>query len=388
MISHHVYTRICRFCTSVLTTKIHAILGVALALLASPVSAQTTNSSCPSDVYYISDVETSAVAETSQKARAQATSKGLLAAWQRLNDRLLLRGQTLQAELSVKDIMPFLDYTGIVSETVLPSRYSAVFDYCFHPPRVREYYSVNNLRYAELFSEPILVLPIWVGPDGPRLWRKPNPWAEAWVRLLSDHVGLLDLRLPTNLTTERAINVEPLLARDQATLAKAAQLENAERILVMVMTPTPSSHVITINVEAELYDSTGKFESTAYNLQGTKATPSNLIESIDGIASTLQDGIEDVWRGTVVNVQDGGFLMVTVNVPSLKQWTATLDILRSLAPVEDISVIKLASEGGIIRIKLAGSITSLNYALEGHGLVLTDERLNETSFLSLRQLIN
>jgi hypothetical protein len=391
MIAHHVYTRICGFCTTVLMIKTCAAVAVGgvFALMASPVLSQSSGNVCLSDSFYISDVETSAVAGTSEAARIEATSAALQAAWQRLNSRLLLPRQTLHDNFSPEDVIPLLDYTRIVSETVLPSRYIAVFDYCFDPLKVREFYNLNNLRHAELFSEPIVVLPIWNGLEGPRLWRRPNPWAEAWGTILSRYDGLLDLRLPENLATERAISAAPILARDETKLAQAAQLEGAERVLVMVMTLKQTQRQIIIDVEAELYDRNGGFESTAYSLKDANVTGENLIAAIDGIAMTLLAGVENVWRITnVVNIESGGAVLVEVKADSLKEWAAKLDILRTLAPVANISVLRLASDGGIIRIKLAGSVRSLNYALGSHGLILSEEYQNGISFLSLKKVAN
>jgi hypothetical protein len=389
MITHHVYTRICKFCTTVLMIKISALLAVVFTLMVSPVLAQSTDNTCSSDVFYIQNIETSAVADTSQKARVAATTKALLAAWQALNGRLLLSGQTLQTNFTAEDVMPYLDYTRVVSETVLPSRYIATFDYCFDPVKVRDFYGFNNLRHAELFSDPILVLPIWNGLDGPRLWSKPNPWVEAWVKLLSEQKGLLDLRLPNNLATERTIDAVSIQARDRATLSKAAELEDSERVLVMVMTPTRAGRKNLLDVKADLYDRSGLFESMAYTLDDAEVTIESLIPSIDNIALAMLESINEVWRRTnVVNIEEGGILTVTVKTRSIKEWVATLDTLRVLQPVESLSVIKLDSDGGIVRIKLAGSVRSLSYALERRGLKLNEENLDDTSFLSLEQIIN
>jgi hypothetical protein len=389
MIIHHVYTRICKFCTTVLMKIISAFLAVVLILMMSPVLAQSTDNTCSSDAFYIRNIETSAVADTSQKARVAATRKALLAAWQALNSRLLLSGQRLQTNFTAEGVMPYLDYTRVVSETVLPSRYIATFDYCFDPVKVRDFYSSNNLRYAELFSEPILVLPIWNGHDGPSIWTKPNPWVDAWIKLLSKHNGLLDLRLPTNLVTERTIDATSILARDRSTLAKAAELENSERVLVMVMTPMLAERKTLLEVKADLYDRNGQFESIAYNLNDSEVTVENIIPSIDNIAVSMLESIEEVWRSTnVISIGDGGILMVTVKARSSKEWVETLDILRVLQPVESLSVVKLDSDGGIVRLKLAGSVRSLSYALERRGLKLNVENFDDTSFLSLERIIN
>jgi len=157
----------------------------------------------------------------------------------------------------------------------------------------------------------------------------------------------------------------------------------------MVMTPQQQDGQITVNVKADLYDRKGNFESTAYTMQEAALNPAAIESSIDGIATTLLDGIEDVWRNTnVVDVQDSGVVLVTIKARSLKEWRSHLNVLTSLPPVENLSVIRLGSGGGLVRIKLAGSVTSLNYALEGYGLELAEEGINQGTYLSLNRTIN
>jgi hypothetical protein len=103
----------------------------------------------------------------------------------------------------------------------------------------------------------------------------------------------------------------------------------------------------------------------------------------------MLESIDEIWRRTnVVNLGDGGILMISVKTRSNKEWVATLDILRALQPVESLSVVKLDSDGGIVRLKLAGSVRSLSYALERRGLKLNEENLDGTSFISLEQITN
>lgn len=388
------YTRISTFCASILMMGLLSITAVfAQTNSTGANSIEANNNTCAAQAFYVENVEVSALADTSEEARVAATEKGLNDAWMRLLGRIVISDQPLPQltpkALTPEDLTALLDYTRIVNETVLPSRYQAVFDYCFDRLRTRDYLASANLRHAELRSGPILILPIWETPQGPYLWRKPNPWAESWVRQLSYHDGLLNLKLPRNLATERAIEAPALVARQASTLATAARLEQTERVLLMVMTLQQQDVQITVNVKADLYDRKGNFESTAYTMQEAALNPAAIESSIDGIAATLLDGIEDVWRNTnVVDVQDSGVVLVTIKARSLKEWRSHLNVLTSLPPVENLSVIRLGSGGGLVRIKLAGSVTSLNYALEGYGLELAEEGINQGTYLSLNRTIN
>lgn len=369
-----IFTRICILCI------------IPLALW--PTTEAAADSTCLSEVYYIENIETSAVANTSEAARAKATANGLLQAWTKLQHRLLISNQNVPRIASARDIEPLLDYTRIVQETVLPARYQAVFDYCFDRQKIRNYFAGHNLRHAELKSGSILILPIWLTPSGPQLWREPNPWLESWERILNDYDGLLDLRLPSGLAVERAVKAVAVLAKDPRTLEKAATFAETERLLLMVMTLKQGDTSFTADIDAEFYNKNGTFNAKAYSLQNVALDPDDLATSVDNIATILLDGIEDGWRSTnVVDLQESSTLFLSVEVRSLKEWRDTLDILTSLPPVERLSVIKLEAGSGLVRIRLSGSITSLNYALESHGLTLEEDNANQQFDLSLVRIV-
>jgi len=174
------YTRISTFCASILMMGLLSITAVfAQTNSTGANSIEANNNTCAAQAFYVENVKVSALADTSEEARVAATEKGLNDAWMRLLGRIVISDQPLPQltpkALTPEDLTALLDYTRIVNETVLPSRYQAVFDYCFDRLRTRDYLASANLRHAELRSGPILILPIWETPQGPYLWRKPNP---------------------------------------------------------------------------------------------------------------------------------------------------------------------------------------------------------------------
>ena len=64
-------------------------------------------------------------------------------------------------------------------------------------------------------SPPILVIPIWSGPDGARAWQRDNQWIVGWREAIAAYDGLLSLRqLERSLINERRFRGEDLLLHE------------------------------------------------------------------------------------------------------------------------------------------------------------------------------
>ncbi|MCE2518119.1 MAG: hypothetical protein J4F41_09960, partial [Alphaproteobacteria bacterium] len=366
--------------------------------------ARAADTTCPAKAFYVEGVEVSAEAATSEEARQTATDTGLGEAWAILKARLLLPEQddASLADVSGADIpgadipgadipgldipglRDLLDYTRIDQETVLPGRYLGQLDYCFDRVKTREFFTANALKHAELPSGPMLVLPVLNANNTPQLWRRPNFWAEAWEAALDGRDGLVDLRLAASLSVERAVDVAPVMKGDRATIAKAAKLEQTERVIIAILTPTISGDNATLTVAANLYDRNGQFESTVYGLDDLVVPIDQVVPTLDWLVGDMVGGIETVWRtANEVNIRDSGILTLNVPAVSIEDWSRQITILKGLAPVESLSVVQLSATGGIVRLDMAGSLTSLNYALEPHLLTLEENRNNGAVPLTL-----
>lgn len=392
------YTRICLICISVFASAPGAVMLATGA-------ARAADDSCPAAAFYVEGIAVSAEAATSEDARQIATDSGLDQAWATLKARLLLPGQldsasedTASEDTASQDtaaspdpaaLRDLLDYTRIDQETVLPGRYLGQLDYCFDRVKTREFFAANTLKHAELPSGPMLVLPVLNANNSPQLWRRPNFWAEAWAEVLAGRDGLVDLRLATSLSVERAVEVAPVVNGDRATIAKAARLEQSERVIITILTPTISGDTATLDITASLYDRMGQFESTVYRLDGADMPIDQIVPTLNGLVKEMVNGIETVWRtANVVNTRDSGVLTLNVPATSVQDWSTQISILKGLTPVESLSVVQLSATGGIVRLDMAGSLTSLNYALEPHLLTLEENRDDGAVPLTLVPLPN
>ena len=375
------YTRIQKICISVFALGMVFGFNFSLDHGWAVKSAHAVDS-CPAAAFYIQGVEVAVEDESSERARIKATTEAEQKAWQALQTRLLLPDQAFIADnASVIDTV--LDHIRIDQETVLETRYQGRFDYCFDRIKTRALFKGQGLRHAELISGDMLVLPVWNESNAPRLWRQPNPWMQVWGDLLPNHIGLVQMKMPQSLSIERSVRVEDLLVADQKAIATAAQFENAERVILAILTPSLDGETINISMTAKLFRADGRFDSDIYQLDGIAAPVNDISAQLSQLASDMARGIEGAWRkANQINLDDGGVLVLQVPARNITQWTEQLTILESLPPVDQMEVVQLASTGGVVRLKLAGSMEALSNALEQHQLKI--ENTDKDSNIALK----
>ena len=360
-------------------------IGV-LALPAGHALAAGDDQACPDAAFHVRGVEVSASADSGSQARALATRQALDQAMERLAGRLLLDGEAFGpadatdsedsgdsgAAAGSQRVQDLVDHVRILDETVLPQRYIAAFDYCFDRGKTRRYFADRGVRHAELVSAPMLILPVWNGGGGPRIWRRPNLWVEAWEEVLGDRDGLVTLQLPRSLAVERAVSAEDAVASDKATLARAARIEGTEKVIVTVLTPQVSGDTMTVTVTAGLYSRDGLRESEFYSLESHAFPVDATAENMLWLVGQIEKGIERVWRS--VNafspVEGANAVALTIRADEIGEWRDMVDRLLRLAPVEDVSLLQLAPGGGTVRVELSASMQSFVYALEAEGLAI------------------
>ena len=361
-----------------------AFAGVPLA------HAQTepTREACESPAFLIRGLEVEETASSGDRARRLATQKAIGKAWEELINRLVLADQniTVLTEVVASDMLKF---TRIDSETVLSRRYIATLDFCFDREAVRRVFTQHRIAHAELTSERLLLLPVFVAASGrANLWREPNPWRAEMLRVLPDHNGLLDLHIPSGFAFARSVSAAALLAGDKNTLQRMARSDDVPMVIVstasiasnLLSGPTPFDPNTAngnggrglgsgyeVLVEATLYDQEGNRIS---NIQSSRLplAADQLDEQFAYLARDIIGKIENVWRrANRVDFTDDNLIRLSLTPQSMGEWVATLDMLESLPPVEGYQVRQLSASSGVVDLVLVGSRDAFDYALGQEG---------------------
>ena len=350
-------------------------LLVVLALgLAISEPALAANNRCNEPIFGVAGVRIDQRAENASKARDMGIRNAAERAFAIVLDRLLPTADGQAQFMAAHDLDDFSDFTHIVEENNLEQRYIATLDFCFDAARLRQAMIAAGLQWSELQSPPILVVPVWKGPDGARAWYRDNKWLAGWWDAVASYSGLLSLRqLDRNLINERQFRGEDLADANPVKLAAAASLVKAEQIMVVMAALDYDGSKPVITITARLFDKNGQLLTDI--LYGDQMILTNLDQDgLDEMRRKIIAKMDSSWH--MANLIDGAvadYLTVFMPVSSVKDWAMRLTALNEVAVVQSYDILSLDTKGGQVVLRLVGSREALGNALAAHKLELVDD---------------
>ncbi len=331
------------------------------------------NSWCAEPVFGVSNISIDQRAETASIARDIGVRKAAEQAFSTVLDRILLTNDAQHKFMSLHDLDDFSDFTHIVEEKNLDQRYIATLDFCFDAARLRQAMITAQLSWSELQSPPVLVIPIWSGPDGARAWQKDNQWIAGWRDAVAAYDGLLSFRqLDHNLINERQFRGEDLLLANPAKLKHAASLVRAEQVMLVAASLDYEGSKPLVTITARLFDKVGQMITDI--LYGDQKTLENFtVNDLDIMRRKIIERMDESWQmANLIDDREIGYLTVFLPVTSLKEWAKRLSALDEIAVIQSYDIITLNTRGGQLYLRLAGSKEALQNALSAHRLQLVD----------------
>ena len=352
-------------------SRLLAVLTLGLAISEPALAA---NNRCNEPIFGVAGVRIDQRAENASKARDVGIRNAAERAFAIVLDRLLPTAKGQAQFMAAHDLDDFSDFTHIVEENNLEQRYIATLDFCFDAARLRQAMIAAGLQWSELQSPPILVVPVWKGPDGARAWYRDNKWLAGWWDAVASYSGLLSLRqLDRNLINERQFRGEDLVDANAVKLAAAASLVEAEQILVVMAALDYDGSKPVITITARLFDKNGQLLTDI--LYGDQMTLTNLDqEGLDEMRRKIISKMDSSWH--MANLIDGAvadYLTVFMPVSSVKDWAKRLTALNQVAVVQSYDILSLDTKGGQVVLRLVGSREALGNALAAHKLELVDD---------------
>ena len=347
-----------------------AVLLLVAALLSPALAAQAFEQ-CPEPQFGIKAIAIDRVESTAEEAQTQGIKQAAQVGFQRVLQRLLRDSASVSDFIENHEPDQFIDFYHISKENSLEGRYIALLDYCFEATRLRSALRAAGLKWAELVSPRILVLPVWLGPDGARAWQTDNEWLAGWREAVSSADGLVDFTLlePTILN-ERSLRAEDIVAADPVTLRRAATVSGAEQIMLVTARLDYAGSQPVLAVDGTLFTSSAE-QVTVLAKMVDRPVYENLKVQLDYARMHILSELETGWHSA--NIIEGGETReVTVEVPvaSLQDWVARLDALDATAVVDSYIVRQLGISGGVVTINLVGTDAAVSNALAAHNLRL------------------
>ena len=336
--------------------------------------ALAANNRCNEPIFGVAGVRIDQRAENASKARDMGIRNAAERAFAIVLDRLLPTAEGQAQFMAAHDLDDFSDFTHIVEENNLEQRYIATLDFCFDAARLRQAMIAAGLQWSELQSPPILVVPVWKGPDGARAWYRDNKWLAGWWDAVASYNGLLSLRqLDRNLINERQFRGEDLADANSVKLAAAASLVKAEQIMVVMAALDYDGSKPVITITARLFDKNGQLLTDI--LYGDQMVLTNLDQDgFDEMRRKIIAKMDSSWH--MANLIDGAvadYLTVFMPVSSVKDWAMRLTALNEVAVVQSYDILSLDTKGGQVVLRLVGSREALGNALAAHKLELVDD---------------
>jgi len=336
--------------------------------------ALAANNRCNEPIFGVAGVRIDQRAENASKARDMGIRNAAERAFAIVLDRLLPTAEGQAQFMAAHDLDDFSDFTHIVEENNLEQRYIATLDFCFDAARLRQAMIAAGLQWSELQSPPILVVPVWKGPDGARAWYRDNKWLAGWWDAVASYNGLLSLRqLDRNLINERRFRGEDLADANPVKLAAAASLVKAEQIMVVMAALDYDGSKPVITITARLFDKNGQLLTDI--LYGDQMILTNLDQDgLDEMRWKIIAKMDSSWH--MANLIDGAvadYLTVFMPVSSVKDWAKRLTALNEVAVIQSYDILSLDTKGGQVVLRLVGSREALGNALAAHKLELVDD---------------
>ena len=328
---------------------------------------------CAEPVFGVSNITIDQRAETASVARDIGVRKAAEQAFSIVLDRILLTSDARHKFMTLHDLDDFSDFVHIVEENNLDQRYIATLNFCFDAARLRQAMIRAQLSWSELQSPPVLVIPIWSGPDGARAWQRDNQWIAGWWDAVADYDGLLSLRrLERNLINERQFRGEDLALANPAKLRNAADLVRAEQVLLVLASLDYEGSKPLVTITARLFDKTGQMITDIFS-GDQKILENFTVNDLDIMRRKIIERMDESWQiANLIDDSETGDITVFLPVKSLEEWSKRLTALDEIAVIQSYDIITLDTRGGQLNLRLAGSQEALKNALSAHRLQLVD----------------
>lgn len=364
--------RIVTFCSSLPLLSRYLGAGlVILALSAAMIPAAHAFEQCPAPQFGVKGIAIDRSAETAEEAQTLGIQQAARVGFQRVLMRLLRDNVAVAAFVEDHEPEEFVDFYRIADENSLDGRYIAELDYCFQAQRLRAAMREAGLQWAELISPKILVLPVWLAPDGARAWQADNAWLAGWREAVAKADGLVDFTLlAPSIVNERSLRAEDIVAADRATLRRAATVAEAEQIMLVIaqLDYVGSKQVLT--VDGTLFTAAAE-ELTVLANMVDRPVYDNLAPQLDYARMHILGELETGWHRANI-IEGGKSREITVEVPvaNLRDWAARIDAFASLAVIDSYVVRKIDMRGGLVTLNIVGSDAAIANALATRNLRL------------------
>lgn len=329
-------------------------------------------------MFSVTGVDVDVTDKDASSARTRAIIEAQVKAFYVLAERLgSPEAAKRLAGMDARDIGRMLRSLSIEEERSAPGRYIGKLTIRFLPNKIREIFGRYGIDVVEDQAPPMVVLPLWKGPNGPVIWED-NLWRKAWLDLKAEQ-SVVPIIIPIgDLEDTSAISPEEVLAGNAIKLEALMMRYEAKAILVAVAEPDPQGGIHAV-MQGDSPLGHINFDKTYTAEDGTP----------EGAAAAAARRFDEVmlekWRSVKIKMaadararaeaeqqaaRPSSSLAVAVPFSGIHQWNGIRARLLQTPGVIGVDVSTIAENGAVIQLAFMDSVETLQSALSGSGLKL------------------
>lgn len=314
--------------------------------------------------YTVANVPIQAEAKNAAAAKDIAIAKGQRTAFARLVKRLTRPADAANLpELKDEEFDTLVSGFSLSDERPSPRIYRARMTVRFIARNVSQYFAAYDVPMVESTATPILVIPVWLTPDGAEVGQG-NPWHEAWSRMDLEN-ALVPILLPVGDASDLPLAVKELLKANPVDLSILKDRYNVSGVVVAVAQPGKNN-----GVRAGMK---GEIPAGQMSFDNIYAGDAGQEKALGKAAGDLIARIEDRWKNENV-LMGGGGEPVNISVPfsGLNEWIVIRKSLAGVPGVSNMDIKAMTARGAHVVLTYNGDPRQLAGQLAQRNLELID----------------
>ncbi len=350
-----------------------AAAAFAFAMLGGAASAQ--------DIYTVGGIPVEATGASPTEACNAMLGQGKDVAWERMMRRMVperdwARVPTPTGE-QLDNLIAGFQLTG---ERRSSTKCSATMSYRFRGDLVKKHLREARVAYADKRAPLALVVPVWEGAEGKRLWEDDNPWRKAW-RAEDFENELQAVQMPTADDGDKAaLTADMDFDGRWSTYEAIAKKYGVTSVLVA--RARPAANETDVEVIAKLVQPIGTIDLSVGGVGDDQKS------ALKDATRNLHRAVTNRWlEQTALDNSLTNSIVVWCPFGSPQEWVAKRERLEKVQNLLDISVRKLTRSGATLALSYRGRDDQLArglaaagfgiYRANGQGRVLTAFREGE-----------
>ena len=151
-------------------------------------------------------------------------------------------------------------------------------------------------------------------------------------------------------------------------LALSAAAAGAQQVAVLFAGLEYTGDLPKLIMKADLFDADGKFLSKISAVETDMNGRTNLSEAFSYFREDFIATLSGVWRQeNLYTLEDRADIHIELPIGDLQSWYRLRTLLSELPIVQSLSVVKLTSSSGLVKLSLSGSVEALQMAVRSIG---------------------